>query len=90
MINDNNDNDNDDNEDDDDDDDDNEDDDDDDDDNNDSNKTWQENWNKTVEGQNKGCAYCYRATGDNPKRLVGHLESIGVNLDVAPIQKSAS
>ena len=45
MINDNNDNDDDDNE-----------DDDDDDDNNDSNKTWQENWNKTVEGQNKGCA----------------------------------
>ena len=45
---------------------------------------------KTVEGQNKGCAYCYRATGDNPKRLVGHLESIGVNLDVAQIQKSAS
>ena len=45
---------------------------------------------KSVEGQNKGFAYCYRATGDNPKRLVGHLESIGVNLDVAPIQKSAS
>ena len=25
---------------------------------------------KTVEGQNKGCAYCYRATGDNPKRII--------------------
>ena len=24
---------------------------------------------KIVEGQNKGCAYCYRATGDNPKRI---------------------
>ena len=45
---------------------------------------------KTVEGQNTGCAYCYRGTGDNPKRLVGHLKSIGVNLDVAQIQKSAS
>ena len=26
---------------------------------------------KTVEGQNKGCAYSYRGTGDNPKRISG-------------------
>ena len=31
----------------------------------------------------EGWAYCYKDTGDNPKGLVGHLESIGVNLDVA-------
>ena len=24
---------------------------------------------KTVEGQNKGCACCYWGTGDNPKRI---------------------
>ena len=29
------------------------------------------------------------ALGTIPKGLVGHLESIGVNLDVAQIQKSA-
>ena len=36
-----------------------------------------------MEGQNKGCAYCYRGTWTIPNGLVGHLESIGVNLDVA-------
>ena len=30
------------------------------------------------------------ALGTIPKGLVGHLESIGVNLDVAQIQKTAS
>ena len=29
------------------------------------------------------------APGTVPKRLVGHLESIGVNLDVAQIHKTA-
>ena len=31
-----------------------------------------------------------RALGTIPKKLVGHLENIGMNLDVAQIQKTAS
>ena len=43
-----------------------------------------------MERQNNSCAqFVVGALGTIPKGLVGHLESIGVNFDVAQIQKTA-
>ena len=42
-----------------------------------------------MEGQNKSLSNVIEALGTLPKGLVGYLESIGVNLYVAQIQKTA-
>ena len=43
-----------------------------------------------MEGQTRVVPTVIRALGTIPKGLVGHLENIGMNLDVAQIQKTAS
>ena len=42
-----------------------------------------------MEGQNKSLSNVIGELGTTPKGLVGYLESIGVNLYVAQIQKTA-